>query len=287
MHIITLTTDMGGKDHYVAALKGRIYSLLPEAIIVDISHRVKPFNIGQASYFIRNCIKDFPDSTIHIMGVDAEPLVNFNQPEESALPTIMLYKKQYFIGTDNGLFSLILDNDAPDKLWSMDDVLSQPELMNFPTKNILVPAACRLAKGENPAKIGSKKEHQLKKAFKLNPVIDGNTLKGAVIHIDHYGNLITNIRKDDFYRIGRNVPFVIYFRQKEYYIDKISLGYNEVPSGEKVAIFNDNGFLEIAINKGTPENGGGANSLFGLKVGDIIRIEFTPKGSRETLTSLI
>ena len=285
MHIITLTTDMGVKDHYVAALKGKIYSLCPSAIIVDISHTVKPFNIGQASFFIRNSIKDFPDGTIHIIGVDPEPLVNFSQPEESALPTIMKFNNQYFIGTDNGIFSLILENQKHQGLWSLDDVLSQPELMNFPTKNILVPAACKLAKGEKPEAIGSVKD-SYKKAFLINPVIDGNTVKGSVLHIDHYGNLITNIKKDDFYRIGRNVPFVIYFRQKEYYIDVISLGYNEVPTGEKVAIFNADGYLEIAINKGTPENGGGANSLFGLKLGDTIRIEFTPRGSRETLESL-
>lgn len=285
MKIITLTTDMGYKDHYVATLKGKLFTLCKEATVIDISHAVKPFNISQASYFINNALKDFPDGTIHVIGVDAEPNVNFSQPDQNALPTIVYYKKQYFVGTDNGVFSLILGNNTPDGIWSLDDVLSQPELMNFPTKNILIPAACQLANGAKPESIGTPQKG-LKKAFHRNPVIEGTTLKGAVIHIDHYGNLITNIRKEDFYRIGRKVPFVIYFRQKEYYIDVISLGYNEVPPGEKVAIFNDFGNLEIAINKGTPENGGGANALFGLKEGDIIRIEFTPRGSRETLESL-
>ncbi|MEX1193252.1 MAG: SAM-dependent chlorinase/fluorinase [Brumimicrobium sp.] len=285
MNIITLTTDMGLKDHYVATLKGKIYSLLPGALVVDVSHNVKPFNISQASYFLKNIIKDFPAGSIHVIGVDAEPLVNFSQPEESSLPMILLYKKQYFVGTDNGIFSLLLENNKFEALWSLDDVLSQPELMNFPTKNILIPAACKLASGESPDKFASPAK-KVKRAIPLSPVIDGNILKGAVIHIDHFGNLITNIKKEDFYRIGRKAPFVIYFRQKEYYIDEISLGYNEVPSGEKVAIFNDSNLLEIAINKGTPENGGGANALFGLRLGDIIRIEFTPRGSRETLESL-
>lgn len=285
MQIITLTTDMGFKDHYVAALKGRIYTLSPSAHIIDISHNVKPFNIGQASFFIKNSLKDFPEGTIHVIGVDPEPHVNFNQPEENALPIIVKYKKQYLIGTDNGIFSLIIGNDKTERIWSLDDVLSRPELMNFPTKNILIPAACAIVNGEKPSSLGTKKD-SFRKAFSINPVIDGTTLKGSVIHVDHYGNLITNIKKDDFYRIGRKVPFIIYFRQKEYFIDKISIGYNEVPAGEKVAIFNDNGYLEIAINKGTPENGGGANSLFGLKVSDVVRIEFTPRGSRETIESL-
>lgn len=285
MSIITLTTDMGVKDHYVATLKGAIYSLYPEAQVVDVSHNVKPFNISQASYFLKNILKNFPDNTVHVIGVDAEPLVNFSQMDESSLPMILYFKKQYFIGTDNGIFSLILENNKPDALWSLDDVLSQPELMNFPTKKILIPAACKLAKGVDPDEFATKAE-KVKRAIPLSPVIDGNILKGAVIHIDHYGNIITNIKKENFYKAGRKVPFIIYFRQKEYFIDKISLGYNEVPDGEKVAIFNDSDLLEIAINKGTPENGGGANALFGLRLGDIIRIEFTPRGSRETIESL-
>ncbi|PHR49272.1 MAG: hypothetical protein COA32_04265 [Fluviicola sp.] len=285
MSIITLTTDMGVKDHYVATLKGAIYNHYPEAKVVDVSHNVKPFNISQASYFLKNIIKDFPDNTVHVIGVDAEPLVNFNQMDESSLPMILYYKKQYFVGTDNGIFSLLLENNKPDALWSLDDVLSQPELMNFPTKKILIPAACKLAQGKKPDDFATKAD-KVKRVIPLSPVIDGNVLKGAVIHIDHYGNIITNINKENFYKAGRKVPFIIYFRQKEYYIDEISLGYNEVPDGEKVAIFNDSELLEIAINKGTPENGGGANALFGLRLGDIIRIEFTPRGSRETIESL-
>ena len=285
MRIITLTTDMGYKDHYVAALKGKLFSLVPNAKIIDISHAVKPFNISQAAYFLESSMKNFPEGTIHIIGVDPEPLVNFSQPEKSALPYVMKFKGQYFVGTDNGVFSLLLRNDKPDELWAIDDVLSQPELMKFPTKNILVPTACKLANGEDPKNFASPTEGY-RKAFRINPVIDGHTLKGSVIHVDHYGNLITNIKQDDFYRLGRKIPFIIYFRQKEYFIDEISLGYNEVPPGEKVAIFNDEGLLEIAINKGTPENGGGANMLFGLNVGDVVRIEFLPRGSRETLDSL-
>lgn len=285
MQIITLTTDMGYTDHYVAALKGKLYALAPAAKVIDISHAVKPFNISQAAYYLESSYKNFPEGTIHIIGVDPEPLVNFSQPELSALPTIMQLKGQFFVGNDNGIFSLLLRNQEPQGLWAIDDVLSQPELMKFPTKNILVPAACKLANGEKPDEFASPTK-SYKKAFRINPVIDGHTLKGSVIHIDHYGNLITNIRQDDFYRLGRNIPFIIYFRQKEYFIDEISLGYNEVPAGEKVAIFNDEGLLEIAINKGTPENGGGANQLFGLQVGDVVRIEFTPRGSRETISSL-
>ncbi len=285
MGIITLTTDMGLEDYYVAALKGRIMNTVPDVKIVDISHVVQPFKINQAAYLLKNCIREFPEKTVHIVGVDAEPLINFTHPEESIYPTIVKYKGQYFLGADNGFFSLLIGNAKPEGIWRLEDALSKPDLMNFATKNMLVPAACKIILGE-PMENFCSPVDTLRKAIPLSPVIDGNTLRGAVSYVDHYGNAITNISREDFTRAGKNVPFIIYLRKKEYYIDVISNGYNEVPKGEKVAIFNDGGYLEIAINKGTPDNGGGASSLLGLRVGDIIRIEFTPRGSRETLESL-
>lgn len=285
MRIITLTTDMGTEDYYVAALKGRILSLMPDVQIVDISHKVKPFKVTQAAYLLQNAIKEFPDGTIHIIGVDAEPLINFSRPEESIFPTIVKFRNQYFIGADNGVFSLIMGNQEAEEIWRLEDVLSSPKLMNFPAKNILVPAAIKILQGESLESFCSSVD-SIHKMIPLSPVIDGHVLRGVVSYVDHYGNIITNISRNDFESIGKDVPFVIYFRKKEYYIDHISTGYNEVQKGEKVAIFNDAGFLEIAINKGTPDNGGGASSLLGLKVNDMIRVEFAPKGSRETLESL-
>ncbi|MFA5574583.1 MAG: SAM-dependent chlorinase/fluorinase [Brumimicrobium sp.] len=285
MSIITLTTDMGLQDYYVAALKGRILSLKPGVRIVDISHTVSPFKVTEAAYLIRNAMKEFPAGTIHIIGVDAEPLINFSRPEESIYPTIVEYNQQYFVGADNGVFSLILGNKEPDGIWRLEGVLSSPQLMNFSTKNILAPAAIKILNGEKLESFCSRVE-SIYRMIPLSPVIDGHTLRGVVSYIDHYGNAITNITKSDFEDVGKNVPFVIYFKRKEYYIDQISLGYNEVQKGEKVAIFNDAGFLEIAINKGTPGNGGGASSLLGLRVNDIIRIEFTPRGSKATIESL-
>lgn len=285
MNIVTITTDMGLNDHYVAALKGAMYKVESKLQIVDISHNIKPFNIAQASFYIKNCLKDFPADTVHLIGVDSEPIVNFGNPDAGALPSFIRYKDQYIVATDNGIFSLILGTDQAQGKWSIDNVLSNPKLMKFPTKNILAPTAVALAQGADPDTLGSEKEN-LRRAVVANPVIEPNVLKGTVIHIDNYGNLITNITKEDFDRMGKNIPFTIFFRKKEYYIDEISAGYNEVPPGERLAMFNDTDNLEIAINKGTPGNGGGANSLFGLRVGDVIRVEFSPRGSKTTLESL-
>jgi S-adenosylmethionine hydrolase len=107
-----------------------------------------------------------------------------------------------------------------------------------------------------------------------------------VVHIDAFGNLITNINKHYFDRYEKDVAYTIYFRNKEYFIEQVSQGYNAVPPGDKVAIFNSNNLLEIAINRGANASTGGAEQLFGIRVGDMIRIEFTPRGSHDNFDSL-
>lgn len=285
MQIITLTTDMGLSDHYVAVLKGTIFSLQPDVQIVDISHDVQAFDIAQAAFFINNCFRDFPQGTIHICGVDSEPMINFGSVQNSAFPSIMLYKGHYFVSNDNGFFGLLLKEEKPEAFWRMEDVLSNPNNFKFPTKNILIPAACKIAKGEEISGFATEM-NEFRRAFTINAVLEENLIKGNVIHIDHYGNVITNVSRELFNRFGENTPFTIFFRRKEYFIDEISKSYNEVAPGEKVAIFNNNDLLEIAINRGAKNRNGGANTLFGLNIDDVIRIEFSPRGSKETLESL-
>lgn len=275
---------MGVRDHYVASLKGAILSLTPEARIVDISHTVRPFDIAEAAYYVSSCFHDFPKGTVHVIGVDSEPMVNFGGSEGS-FPSVMIYKEHYFICNDNGFFGAFLKDEQPDGFFRIDDVLSNMQLFKFPTRNMLIPAACRLLNGEKLDSFASP-FNSYKKAFALNAVIETNLIKGSVIHIDTYGNLITNVHQSLFERFGKDTPFTIYYRNKDYHIDEISATYNAVPSGERVAIFNYNGLLEIAINRGANESNGGAEKLFGVRLGDVIRIEFTPRGSRNTLESL-
>lgn len=276
---------MGIKDYYVAALKGRILQLAPEAVIIDITHQIRSFRVSEAAYHIRAIVDDFPEGTVHVIGVDSEPLINFSDPNDSILPLIMKYKGQFFVGADNGFFNLLLEGEEAEGFWQLEDALSQPHLMKFPEKNLLIPAACKLLNGI-PLEEFCTPTTNIHKAIEVAPVITENTLRGTVIHIDYYGNIISNIKQKHFDHFGAKTPFTIYFRDKQYYIDQISTGYNDVSHGEKIAFFNDNGLLEIAINKGTIENGGGANQLLGIKLNDIIRVEFTPRGSRQTIESL-
>lgn len=285
MQIITLTSDLGVTDHYLAVIKGSILSLVSDATIVDITHNVKAFDIAQASFFIKNCFESFPAGTIHLIGVDCEPILNFGAKEHSSIPAILLYKGHYFVSNDNGIFSLIVEEDQFEGFWTVDDVLSNPNAFLFPLKNILVPIVCKLAQKVD-IKTFASEEERFNRKVTINPVIDSNLIIGNIIHVDHYGNLITNIDKELFERYGKDIPFTIYFRRKEYFIDEISKTYSEVPDGEKLALFNSNNVLEIAINRGTTSQHGGANALFGLGVGDSIRIEFSPRGSKDTLESL-
>jgi len=284
MQIITLTTDMGLQDYYVASLKGTILTSNPTAQIVDISHSVKPFNISQAAYYVTSSYKNFPKGTVHVIGVDDEPVVNFAE-NSGSYPSILLFDGHYFISNDNGFFGAFLGENQPEEFWRIDDVLSNPKLFHFPTKSMFIPIACKIMKGEKIESFATPYP-SFKKAFVQNAVIETNLIKGNVIHIDTYGNLIVNVSRELFERFEKDIPFTIYFRKREYYIDTISTTYNEVSEGERVAIFNENGLLEIAINRGANGSGGGAEKLFGVHIGDIIRIEFTPRGSKDTLESL-
>ncbi|MEJ6755100.1 MAG: SAM-dependent chlorinase/fluorinase [Flavobacteriales bacterium] len=262
--LITLTSDMGLKDYYVAAMKGAIYSQLPDVKIVDISHNIPPFDILHASFVLKNTFKQFPKNTIHIIGVDAEKNDDNNH-------IIVKNYDQYFIGADNGIFSLIFDK-KPDGIWNIN-IDTEINDYSFPTKDIFVPVACHLARGGLPSVV-AKEIQEIKTKQLFRPIIDNSSIKAMVCYIDKYGNLMTNVTMQIFRDVGKNRSFKIFLTRSEYSIQKICSKYNDVPEGERVAIFGSSGFLEIAINKGVRGSGGGASQLFGIKINDIITIEF-------------
>ncbi len=252
---------MGLKDYYVPAIKGAIYAELPDAKIVDISHDIPSFDISQASFVLKNCYSSFPKGTIHIVGVDPEPK---NEKRNVALE----YDGYYFIGNDNGIFSLMFDK-VPTRVFE----LTIHSESTFLIRDKFVPAACHLARGGTLEVIGTiATEFNRMQPFRA--VVEGNVIRGTVIYIDKYGNVITNVTQQLFADVGRNNPFSIYFRRSSYEINRINRTFNEVPEGEKVAMFTSGGHLQIAINKGGEGSGGGANKLFGLKLNDIITVEF-------------
>jgi len=284
MNILTLTTDSGEKDHYVASLKGFLLSNVNNITIVDISHQISPFNVSEAARQVRNCIGSFPSGTIHVVGVDDEPRLAPTQ-DDSCFPAIMKYRDQYFVSIDNGFFGSLLEEESPQEFYVLPDFVKAEEISSFSMKTVLLPIAIKLIK-ERSIKSFAKPIKRYKKAFSESVFMGENGMLGQVIHIDVYGNLITNITKEMFDRYKEFDKFTLFFNAKQYHIESFSTSYNTVPPGEKLALFNSNGYLEIAINRAAAKLQGGAEQLFGAKRRDKIKIEFSSRGSHETIDSL-
>lgn len=257
MAIITLTTDLGDKDFYQAALKGSILKLLPSVNIVDITNSVSAYNIQQAAFILKNSFYYFPEETVHLVGIDTVI-------SDDTRYLAVKYQKHYFIGADNGLFSLAFDT-LPEEIVEIN-LRQDLKFLHFPLADIFVKAACHLANGGKLSEIGIPVDDLYQK-MNFQPVIEKNRIKGSVIYIDSFQNVITNITKDFFTTVQQGRHFVLSFKRNET-ISQLSWHYNEVPEGEKLCLFGISDHLEIAINKGN------ASGLLGLALGDSVIIEF-------------
>lgn len=275
MPIITLTTDFGTKDHFVGAVKGAIYTELNTAIVVDVSHEIDAFNIAETAYVVNNSYKSFPAGTIHIIGVDSE----FNIENKHIA---LLLDKHYFICADNGVIAMIASKIKPEKIVEIN--IHNKFSSSFPVLDIFVKVACHIARGGKLEVIG-KPITDFKMAVELSPIVnlERTEIKGNVIYVDHYGNLITNITKSLMTEIGRERPFKI--KVRNYNFTKIYDCYSDVVNfaipierrnddGEKLALFNSAGFLEIATYRSNLKSVGGAASLLGMKYRDNINVNF-------------
>lgn len=258
MGIITLTTDLGHRDFYQAALKGSIISLLPEVRLVDISHEIPSFNIQHAAFILQNAYHYFPKDTVHLIGIDTVF-------QEGSRYIAMKYNGHYFVGADNGIFSIILGGNNAEALIEIE-IMQDLRFLHFPLADVLVKAACHIASGQAIQELGNSIEAPLQKVT-LSPIIDSNMIKGHVSYIDSFGNVISNISKDLFNQVQNGRNFVLHFKRNET-IDKMSWHYNEVSEGEKLCLFGISNYLEIAINKGN------ASQLLGLYQDEMIMIEF-------------
>lgn len=257
MPVITLTTDLGLKDYYLASVKAAILGQCPEAVIVDISHQVQKFDILQAAFIIANTYRDFPDGTIHIIGV---------MPGTKEKPSIAVFcNRQYFIGADNGIIPLIVGNQPCQAVEIT--IPRKKNSLTFPLKDIFVRAACHLARQGKLEDLGKPRNELLEKpGFK--PVVTENSVRGTVVYIDDFGNVFINITGELFHEAGKGREFLISFRAGGYSIKTISSNYNDVPPGEMLALFSSTGMMEIAINTGN------ASELLGIRLYDIILVDF-------------
>ncbi|MBA9076280.1 SAM hydrolase/SAM-dependent halogenase family protein [Rufibacter quisquiliarum] len=255
MGFLTFLSDFGTIDHYVAAVKAKILTLNPTQVIVDISHHIDPFNIAHGLHVINSVYRDFPEGTVHLLAVDTHGSKNGRYQ-------VARYNGHYFVCADNGLLSLLTDGD-PEQLV---DLPEQPE-SSSPARDIMAPAAVALANGASMAEVGELADGMLQRINRQLRLNDHNII-GHVVHVDHYGNLITDITRDSVDAIGHGRKSSIHFNREV--IDRISTRYNQPNEGDCVALFNRQGFLTIGINKGH------ASELLGMYFDSPVEVRFAP-----------
>lgn len=253
MPIVTLTTDFGTQDFYAGALKGALLRRNPALQVVDISHDIAPFDIVQGAFVLRNVWPEFPEGTIHLLGVHCV----YNQGFRFVAAR---HQGHFFLAPDNGLLTLLFDEIDPADLRNLPTNAAQ----HFAVKNIFADAVAHLS-SDAPFETLGEHAAPLLQRISIQPVITPGRIHGTVIHVDNFDNAIVNIRQELFEKAANGRPFSLFFRRNDP-ITKLSDNYCDVPVGEQLCLFNSAGFLEIAVNMGR------AATLLGLKVEDVIEI---------------
>ncbi|MFM7054427.1 MAG: S-adenosyl-l-methionine hydroxide adenosyltransferase family protein [Bacteroidota bacterium] len=256
--IITLTTDWGTKDFYVGALKGRLYSLVPDCNVVDISHDIEQFNTIQAAFILRNSWHRFPANSVHIISV-------IGTGGGSEPPKLMAaqHEGHGFLGPDDGVFSLMFDELPKSCFHVMDNMGQKVNLKS----DLLAASAAFLIKGGDISNMGAPVQNMVS-LTSMRPSVDEYSIRGAVIMVDGFGNVVTNISRDLMESCIKGRQFEIFVRKGSGTISSIQPSYQSVVLGDWVAIYNESGYVELAIREGN------AGELMGIGYGDMVRVEF-------------
>jgi S-adenosylmethionine hydrolase len=256
MPVVTLTTEWKPDDIYNGIIKGKLSRMCPGVAIIDNAGSIPPFNISLASFIIRNTFNNYPAGSVHIICVHSEA-----KADQDYL--IVTARDHFFIGTDNGIFNLIL-NSEPDEVIKIDYQENSDEL------EIFAKTASEIMSGKAPRELGSSIK-SVSERVPLRATIDRDVIIGSIIFIDSYGNAFSNITREVFYRVFENKNFRIQIQSNKNYTDQISQRYSDVPVGDMLAKFNRLELLEISIN------GADVSELLSLNVGSVVRIDLAHK----------
>ena len=257
--IITLLTDFGTKDYYVASLKGAILSINPRSSLVDITHQVSPHDIEEGAFILANAYSSFPKGTIHLSVID--PGVG-----SARKPILLVTSNYFFVGPDNGLFTLAVRKEKVKKAVALTNprfFLSKVST-TFHGRDLFAPVAAHLSLGVRPRAFGSIIESWEELNFR-KPESKGEELIGEVLHIDTFGNLITNIDEGEFLSFTKGDAFVVKVGKRR--IQGLKKGYREGKKGEPIVLLGSAGFLEISVRE---EN---AQKLLKIKRGDRVTVQ--------------
>ena len=256
MPLITFLSDFGYTDHYVAAVKASILKISPQAQILDISHAIDAFNIAHGYYVLQAIYRDFPEGTVHLVAVDS-------QGSTDGRYHAVKYKNHYFLAADNGILSLLTESQ-PDLLVE----INTEGPVAHPAKQVLGPAAAFLAQGGDMRELGTETK-SMRELLNRQLRLTDHAITGHVIHVDHYGNLVTDISQDSMDAIGHGRQFTIKFGRET--VERISPSFNAVDEGDCVCVYTSAGQLIIGINKGN------AAELLGLYFDSRVDVSFFPK----------
>ena len=241
--IITLTTDYGTSDHLVGTLKGVILKINPDVTIVDITHEVTPYDLLDGALAIGSAYAYFPPKTIHIVVVD--PGVGTERR-----PLLVSGDNQYFVAPDNGVLSLIYERNSNVVVRhaNAEHDFLQPVSKTFHGRDVFAPIAAWLSKGWQTASMGE--EIQDFKKFALpRPKTSNGVVKGVVMRVDTFGNLVTNLRSEDLPEAAASkgtLELQVGTHPVKRLVDTFARGEN----AEAVAFIGSSGYVEIAVNKG-------------------------------------
>lgn len=257
--IITLLTDFGLRDPYVAEMKGVILNICPSVNIVDISHEIEKFNVRAGSYVLASSSPFFPKGTINVAVID--PGVGTGR-RGLCVET----DRGFFIGPDNGLLALAVRGEKVKHIYVIENTefLLSSISPTFHGRDMFAPVAAFLAKGTDASNFGPKTRNMIIPTF-AKVIRDGSKITGEVMNVDDFGNVITNITGKDLESFGETEELSVKVGRREMRL-RFCLAYSNVEVGRPLVLVGSHGFLEISVNQGD------ASKVFGLKDEDKITI---------------
>ncbi len=275
--LITLTTDFGTRDAYVAAMKGVMLDICPEARFVNITHQISPQDVMEAAFVLRQAVPYFPADTVHLVVVD--PGVGTGRR-----PVAVQHGAHHYVGPDNGIFPLVLGTSSPSQAVELDRKpfwrTTSPS-QTFHGRDIFAPVAAHVAAGQALSEMGSR-VNELKPLRWAEPIADDEGLQGWVVHIDRFGNCITNISRstlaasapDDTTADGAlpiESGFKCFVGSSSF--TSIRPTYGDVAEGEPLLLFGSSDFLEVSVNAGN------AAELLDIRKGDSVNLVFNDRAA--------
>ena len=252
--LLTLTTDFGREDFHLPRLKAHLYSAHRDLRIEDLSHEVPTYDIVRAAFLFNRVWPHYPEGTIHLISVN-----DYYQPRGRFLA--IRHQRQYFIGPDNGVFSLVFGK-LPRETYVLDGYTKDDSL-----SAIYAGAVAHIARQRPFLEIGLPAT-RFSERLAFSPVIGPDYIRGTVVFIDRFDNVTTNITRERFEEVGRGRGFQLLIKRMEP-IDGLSFRYHDVPEGEPLCRFNSDGLLEVAVNLGR------AATLLGVQPEDMVQVQFT------------